>query len=82
MMMTGPLLAWIQTLVIQHIYRPQTKFGQCTVFTPVCDSVHGVGGVCMISEGSLSRGVCPGRSLSRGGLCPGGVPGRETPSIR
>ena len=42
--------------VFTYDYRPQREGN---VFTPVCHSVHGVGG-------SLS-----GRSLSRGGLCQG-----------
>ena len=43
---------------------PATKLRQCSVSTPVCDSVHR-GGVCV--QGSLSiGGLCPLGSLSRG----------------
>ena len=47
-----------------HFYRPQRKFREGNVFTPVCDSVH-------------RRGLCPGISVQgvyvRGVLCPGGL---------
>ena len=54
-------------------YRPQTKFGQGNIFTPVCHSVHR-GGVCGCSGGHawLLRGGVHGCS---GGVCmvaPGG----------
>ena len=52
---------------------PQTKLREGHVFTPVCDSVH-KGGLCQgclypggsLSRGSLSGGLCPEESLSRG----------------
>ena len=57
---------------------PATKLRQGNVFTPVCDSVHREGGLCLGGlcpgpGGSLSSGggLCPGRALSGGGLCPG-----------
>ena len=48
-----------------HIYRPQTKMREGSVFRGVCLST---GGSRSLSRGSLSEG-----SLSRGGLCPGRV---------
>ena len=63
-------------MACSYIYRPQTKFREGNVFTPVCDSVHWGGvpvqrEVCQegvsVHGGSLSRG----ESLSGGGgLCP------------
>ena len=47
-------------------YRPQTKLRQGNVFTPVCDSVHRVGG------GTMSRGVSVRGCLCPEGLCPAG----------
>ena len=49
-------------------YRPQTKFGEGNVFTPVCHSVH--------------RWVCVQGAPARGSICPGGVSVRETPPTR
>ena len=34
-----------------YFYRPQTKFGQGNIFTPVCHSVHG-------GRGCVGRGLC------------------------
>ena len=59
---------------------PATKLGQGYIFTGVCDSVNGGGGVCsqgclLLGEGVCSRGV----SAPGGGGCllPGGVPGGD-----
>ena len=47
-----------------HLDRPQTKLWEGNDFTPVCHSVHrGI---------SVQGGLCPGVSVQRGGLCPGG----------
>ena len=49
------------------------KLRQGNVFTPVCDSVHGGGGLCHMTRGGLRpRGLCLGVSV-QGGLCLGGL---------
>ena len=56
-------------------YRPQTKLREGDVSTPVCDSVHRGGGLClsMLHKSHDQGGLCPGGSLSRE------VSVRETP---
>ena len=49
-----------------HYYHPQTKLREGNVFTHVCDSVHGGGGL-------WPRGVSVWEGFVQGGLCPGGV---------
>ena len=62
---------------------PATKLRQCNVFTSVCQEFCPQGGLCPSMHhrshdwGSQSRAasvqgsLCPGESLSNGGLCPG-----------
>ena len=52
-------------------YQPQTKFSK-VMFSQVFVCPLGGGGVSVQGEGSLSGGLCPGGSLSRG-LYPRGV---------
>ena len=56
-------------------YRPQTKLREGIVFTPVCDSVHGGGGVYPSMQ--WAGGVHPARQTP-----PGQTPPRETPPPR
>ena len=58
--------------------RPQTKFGQGNIFTPVCHSVHR--GVCL-KGGSATRGGCMQRVCLQGGLPPGEGLGRPPSPI-
>ena len=51
---------------------PATKLRQGNVFTPVCDSVHWNSLSQHAPQVTWPGGLCPGRSLSRDGLCPGG----------
>ena len=85
--MHGWTCAWLymlsQTLKLAaHIQYlpPATKLRQGNIFISVCDSVHGGGGVSVqgvsvwgpLSRGSLSReGLCPGGLSVQGGLCLG-----------
>ena len=67
-------------------YRPQTKFREGNVFTPVCHSTHlgacipacnGAGGVCrgMFARGMSSQWGCLPRGSAQGIVCLEGVHG-------
>ena len=69
------LIAGRMARFLSSFYRPQTKLREGNVFTPVCDSVDGVG--------SVQGGFCPGGLCSEGALSRGvsvwGVSVEETP---
>ena len=48
------------TPIVYYFYRPQTKLREGNGFTPVCDSVHSGGGLCLCSGGLCPGGLCQG----------------------